>query len=395
VLPDYAMLIINASDGVTRGSVTGKDKFEEVNMTKEHWAVICALQIPLIIILTKMDLVPADMYEKNKTILHKYMKAAKRKPMHINNNQDVEELFKIDALLNTYSPIVSISAKSGHNIALLHHLLSNLKPVPLADWTNFMDSTLAETDEKKHTSTAVFSIDDDFEVENTGLVVSGVVTNGQIKAKNVMWLGPLAGADKDYPMVRPVQKLEFPYHFIPVVLKSIEKHRTLYEDWVGKGSNCAIAIRPENRKYDLKRAQIHPGMFLFDHSIVPTATTVFEAKVHILHHATMIKVGYQAVIFIGMSTQTVSVLDIKDEKGEESLPLLHTGDKARVVFQFNARAESLHEEMPFVFRESHTKGTGVVLKSEFTIDELEKILKTYRVSKQVRAMLQRDQKARS
>lgn len=45
MLPDFAMLLVGANMGVQL-------------MTKEHISIACALQIPIVVVLTKVDIAP-------------------------------------------------------------------------------------------------------------------------------------------------------------------------------------------------------------------------------------------------------------------------------------------------------------------------------------------------
>jgi len=50
--PDYCILVVGANMGITK-------------MTKEHLGISWALSLPLIIVFTKLDLAPEDIYKKN------------------------------------------------------------------------------------------------------------------------------------------------------------------------------------------------------------------------------------------------------------------------------------------------------------------------------------------
>jgi GTPase len=61
LLPDYSMIIVGANMGVSR-------------MTKEHLGISLALKVPIFIVITKIDISPADVYEKTKDTLVKILK---------------------------------------------------------------------------------------------------------------------------------------------------------------------------------------------------------------------------------------------------------------------------------------------------------------------------------
>jgi elongation factor 1-alpha len=387
--PDYAILVINSVNGVNA-------------ITKEHWSSISALDIPLIVVLTKMDLVPMDTYLSNREKLNKYMKSAGRKSFHIANKEDVNQILKNDPFLTKWSPVFSLSVKEGcttqqqekHNIHLLHHLLANLKPIPLSD--------CFDADEKKETPTAHFSVDSNFYVQHVGLVLSGVVVQEKIQTKSKMWLGPLLGNGNNKTKRIQHAELEHPYHFLPVELSTIHQNRQCIEEEIGKGHNCAVAITEINKKYPLRRDALYSGIYLianpsangkFDESSMPFASTVFEAKLHILHHATSIQTGFQSVLFVHMLRQTARVLQIKSLDGkDDNMIMIRSGDQAIVVLQFIKHAAVLHCGQKFVCREKNTKAVGIITKTNFTAEELEDVYSKYKSTKHAQKRLQRELK---
>ena len=92
-------------------------------------------------------------------------------------------------------------------------------------------------------------------------------------------------------------------------------------------------------------------MVLLCPSLHPKVTWEFEAEVVILHHATTIRVGYQAVLHCGVVRQSASVKHMSNE-------LLRSGDKAIVTFRFMGHGEYLTNGLTLLFREGRTKGLG-------------------------------------
>jgi GTPase len=60
--PDYCLLVVAANRGITK-------------MTKEHLGISCALNLPVFVVFTKIDLTPASVYQENVQKLSKIMKA--------------------------------------------------------------------------------------------------------------------------------------------------------------------------------------------------------------------------------------------------------------------------------------------------------------------------------
>merc|ERR1719327_439758 len=60
--PDYAMIVVNANAGFQK-------------MTREHLGIALALKIPIFMIITKIDIAPANVYEQNMQMLCKLLKS--------------------------------------------------------------------------------------------------------------------------------------------------------------------------------------------------------------------------------------------------------------------------------------------------------------------------------
>ena len=103
----------------------------------------------------------------------------------------------------------------------------------------------------------------------------------------------------------------------------------------------------------MKRTAFRKGMILVDKAANPQSVYDFEAEVIILHHATLIKPNYQAVIHCGVIRQAAKVLEMNTD-------LLRTGDKGHIKFRFMYRPEYIKPGTTILFREGRTKGLGVV-----------------------------------
>lgn len=113
--PDYAMIIVNAGAGVTR-------------MTREHLGVSLALNIPLIVVVSKIDMPPPEVLKQTKKQLEKVLKCklANKLPVTIRSKDDIHAVLAD----STYRavPVFYTSAVTGQNIDLLHYMLSQAKP---------------------------------------------------------------------------------------------------------------------------------------------------------------------------------------------------------------------------------------------------------------------------
>lgn len=313
--PDYAIIVINGLAGVTK-------------MTKEHLGVVLALKIPLICVVTKVDMTPENVLQNTHKQLFKILKssAAKKVPMLVKSIADVDTCIASPVL--KIAPVFFISSVTGKDLDLLTNYLGKL--APRQQWQAAVEKPVE------------FSIDETFNVTGVGIVISGTCSAGTLRTNSTLLLGPAADGT-----------------FRQVFVRSLQCKRQDV-DFVRAGDNCAVALRAVKRKDPLKRTQIRRGMVLIDEKADHRVTRFFEAEVLVLHHPTTIKKAYQAVVHCGIIRQTAVIIHI--DKDQECL---RTGDRATVRFAFMQRPELMHEGTTFIFREGNTKGIGRISKLLF------------------------------
>ena len=321
-------------------------------MTREHLGVVLALEIPLICIVTKVDLVPTPVLEASKKQLFRILKssAANKLPIQMRNEKDIETVLANSENSNKICPVFFISAVNGTHVGLLTTYLSRLRPHLewLQQYANGMVTHHPDGTRTTHPTACEFSIDEVFNVSGVGIVVSGTLNSGTLNANSTLLLGPHSDGS-----------------WIQVLVRSLHYKRVSCAS-VDAGQSCAVSIRAVKRKETLKRNLIRRGMVLVDPVVQPSGTRIFDAEVLILHHPTTIKLGYQAVLHCGMIRQTAQIVRIQKA-------CLRTGDKSTCRFRFLLREEYLHVGAAFVFREGSTKGIGKVTRVTFSKEEKEEL----------------------
>ena len=73
--PNYAMLIIGANMGISR-------------MTKEHIGIALALKVPLLIVITKIDLAPSEILDNTLNDVKKIIGSCKMKSIIMKDNKE-------------------------------------------------------------------------------------------------------------------------------------------------------------------------------------------------------------------------------------------------------------------------------------------------------------------
>jgi GTPase len=311
LVPDYAMVVIGANMGVQR-------------MTKEHLGIALALKVPIIIVITKVDIAPQDIYKQTLDYIIKVLKStgAGKMPVIVREKDDVA-MYADNIASDRISPIFCVSSVSGEGIEQLRLFMGSLN-----SRVGLMN-TFKNQNEKVE-----FNIDGSFNVKGVGLVLSGVVVAGTIHKDQVLKIGPDLKGD-----------------FRQIVVKSIHFKR-MPVDEMTSGNSCCIQIKSKD---NIKQTDIRKGMVILDKDSNCKCVYEFDAEVVILHHATTIKTKYQAVLHCGVVRQTAQVINMSSE-------LLRTGDKGIIKFRFIRSPEYLHEGASILFREGRTRGLGQIVK---------------------------------
>lgn len=310
--PDYAMIVVNANSGMQR-------------MSKEHLGIAVGLQIPVFVVITKVDMTPQNVFDQTITELSKILKspAVRRLPVIIRSSADNTTIESAAQSMesNRVCPVICVSSVSGEGIPQLNSFLMNL--------TCRIPKTFGRPE-----APVEFQIDSAFTVPGLGIVVNGTVKSGCVQIGQTLQLGP----DKTG-------------NFRSVIIRSMHCKRVPTEA-VSTGGTASLALRPTGKNKDpLRKGSIRKGTVLLHAALEPVAHWEFDADVTVMHHATTIKVGYQAMIHCGVMRQTAKVTGLQSE-------LIRTGDKAIVSFRFMYTPEWIVPGETVLFREGRTKGLG-------------------------------------
>lgn len=303
--PDYVLLVVGANMGI-------------VGMTKEHLGIALALKVPIIIVVTKIDICPEHILKQTLDNLGKLLKmpGSNKIPIIIRNDDDVVVSAK-NLISGRIAPVFLVSNVTGENLDNLRKFL-NLVPAHKM-WDEFLDEPVE------------FQIDETFSVTGVGTVVAGTLMSGTVTIDDELLLGPD----------------EFG-NFQEVKIKSIQNKR-LQVKRVVAGQTATFALRR------IQRSAIRKGMVLLGKDAKLKVARDFEAEVLVLYHSTTIQENYQAVIHCGTIRQTAKITKMSKE-------VIRTGDKAKVRFRFLYCPEFLKKGRQILFREGRTKGIGKITK---------------------------------
>lgn len=319
--PDFAIVVVGANMGVKK-------------MTKEHLGIAIALDIPVVVALTKIDLAPKNVAKETMKSIRTFLKRAGKLPMLVKSLEQAKTAAE-SIPSNRVTSIFPISNVTGDGLENIRHLMSSIKPEM---FTLNIESNQDDQD-------LMFPIDDTFQVPGVGFVVTGTVLSGSIQVNQTVRIGP-----------------DHNGHFHPVTVRSIQAMHIPTQE-AKQAQHVSIAIRSVNKKTAINRTSFRKGMVLISPMEDETAhvSHVFEARVVILHHQTTIGKGYQPVINCRTIRQTAEIVSIKGSD-EAAPPSLRTGDRALVRFRFTMYAEYIPEKARFVFRDGQAKGIGKIIR---------------------------------
>ncbi|MGF7119555.1 GTPBP1 family GTP-binding protein [Methanobacterium oryzae] len=298
---DYGLVTVAADQGPT-------------HITKEHLGIIMAMELPVVVAITKIDMVSDERVIETKNKVFDLLKLVGRIPFMIKSTEDAK--FVAENANPHLVPIIKVSSLTGEGLNLLDELFLNL-PI--------------ESKDKDSSKPFMMYIDKIYSVVGVGVVVSGTIRQGKVKSGEKLLLGP-DGSGK----------------FMDVRAKSIEMHY-YKKDSAEAGEVVGISIKGVNID-NIKR-----GMILCSPDYDKTPVREFEADVAILVHPTTIKEGYECITHIETISETVKFEPLDKE-------YMSAGDKGKVRMRFKYRPFCIKEGQKIIFREGRSKGIGSVTK---------------------------------
>ena len=234
--PNCAIVVIGANQGVLR-------------MTKEHLSLCFSLMIPVIIVVTKTDLCPENVFKENMENLDKILKKSKRNGIVVTRDNFSVSYNAFNQKKAGNIPIFHTSIVTGVGLNSLKEFIAKFAHDDDIS-TKFENLSLKSM--KKYTadiSTKInteYTIDNSYTVEGVGLVVGGFLTEGELYVTQKLWLGP-----------------DTLGNFRPVQIKSLQR-LCINSERLYRGQHATISIKSLCRKEQLKKTNIRKGMVLVD-----------------------------------------------------------------------------------------------------------------------------------
>ena len=310
--PNYCLLMVAANNGL-------------IGMSKEHLGIALALNVPVMVVITKIDICPPQILEQTITQVTRILKSpgARKIPVFI-HNRDETVVTATQFISQRICPVFQVSNVTGQSLDLVRMFLNMLPHHGHYDANAPFE----------------FHINDTFSVPFAGTVVSGVVKSGVIHAGDTILIGPDSLGQFTATSIRSIERKRIP---VPVC---------------SAGQSASFALKR------IRRKEVRKGMVVLPKidGHPPKVYREFVAEVLILSHATTIKVKYQAMLHVGSISQTCAIIDI-------DRAYIRTGDRAKVAFRFVQRPEWLAVGDRILFREGRTKGLGIVKSLGYDIKQ--------------------------
>jgi GTPase len=328
--PDYGMVVVGANMGIT-------------DITREHMQVAISLNMPLMIVITKIDIAPRHVFERTKEAVVRLVEGKMRgMGKSIVWMRDEEQVASMTTP-RKHVPIFCVSNKTGEGIGLLRQYIDYLH--------NFYEtheiSALNSLDDMEGFD--IFSMDRAYQVNGVGMVISGKVCKGELRRGDTLWFGPFHGL------------------WVEVAVRSFHDNFRNPKENLAEGESGCVAVKCITKNVDLKKMKFRKGMYLMNTDLCKKYThQTFLADVFILQsHSTTISRNYQPVIHCNKIVQSACIEEILEihrgvEAPPESANYMRAGDRCRVRFSFMHRPEFLHVGDRFLFREGQTRGIGVI-----------------------------------
>lgn len=326
--PDYGIVIVSSNRGLLK-------------MTREHMGILIYLNIPFIILVTRIDITPKQIYENVLDTTTKLLKRHKRTPELINGSEEYDLMLDTDKIkekeiegidkieksikklkMNPFVvPILTISNKTGYYINVVKHMLTKLEPRKV--WNS--DSL----------NGSIFYVDAKFIPPGIGLVVSGITKGKPINSGTEMLIGPYDG---EFKRIK--------------VWSMHNNNKEVVPTLIDRQRGC-LAIKGLDKKDEVTKANIRKGTIVISKGLEQNVCYQFTAEIEVLNHSTVISPKYTPVIHCGIVRQSAKIILKPDQE-------LKMGDRAPVDFRFVQYPEFMEVGEKFFFREGTTRGVGEI-----------------------------------
>jgi len=288
-------------------------------MTREHYAILASMGVPILFVLTKSDIMPDHIMKDNINRIGVLAKRYGKTTMEITNSDDVNVCVSNEKIYG----YVKISNKDGRGLPVLINYISQIKHR-----------------QKKKNLIQGFAIDKIYyNITGFGIVVSGI-TGVEIKKGSSMFVGPFNGNE-----------------FIPVKVRSIHNDYRHFVDILSHGNRGCLCIRLDDKYKNYLRA----GMTVCHKVSDINSVKRFEAHVAVFRgKSSNIKVGFNSYINIGLVRCGIKFNRLRDLKTHDDINGLDISKPTLADIEFMTHNNAINIDDKFLFRSGRTNGIGKV-----------------------------------
>lgn len=325
---DYGIIVVSANSGLNK-------------MAIEHISLLNSAEIPYIMVLTKIDIAPKDVYTNTLETIKRAIggKLKKRNLLAIRTIEDIVTILTNPEIMATrYIPIIQVSSVTGKNIQLLRDIIGILPKRVILN--NILDDC------------SIARITEKFMVKGVGTTALATIKSGTFAVNDKIFIGPYS------TRVSKINgKLSY---FKETSIKDIHMRRVPVKE-SNLGDSCTFLLR------NITKDEITKNMILSSKPLDDMLVKRFTANICVLHHQTTITIGFQPMINVGNISQNAKIINIKNLKknkdGEFIKSIeLRTRDRAQIDFEFTYRPEFINIGNTIVIREGTMRAVGKIVK---------------------------------
>ena len=270
---DYLLFVISAKDEITK-------------KTEDLLRLIYNIDLPVIAIINKIDLVSDSELEKTVRKYKETIKKLKKIPIIIKNDEDValfSRSMEEKEILVTFL-VSTLTFNGGLNL-----FKNFLKSLPKLNETIYKNDKLKQKQKELELEKMEFDIHEIIHKENNA-ILSGIVSSGKLRTNSKCFLGP-----------------DISGNFIKVEVCDIHCKKVSVS-YSFKGQYCSVCIKSLGKINTLTKENVKKGMYLLDTRITPVASRLFEIEVWTIDDTTKtLKNTYQPILNIKHVRQGVKI----------------------------------------------------------------------------------------
>lgn len=349
--PDYAIVIISANRGILK-------------MTREHVKILHHLKIPMIMVLTKTDIID-HVYEGSiedgiTKITSDIKKVFLKGNYNLIDMNEIENLNNTDNIYNVLPnnkqiPLFKLSCKTGYGLDIFKRYISNL-PKNNIKMINPITNILSDNKKIKMKDNCIFYIESIYCPVGIGWVVTGLLKCDNpdffIGLNTQLYLGPLS-------------------EIITTKVWSIHNYYNEKIDKLYNGQRGCLAIRSDKK---ILKKFFRKGVVLTNNiEIIKKATYKYKAQIKLLSHPSNVKDNFSPVIHCATVRQSASIKIINinnknneniqnNENNNKDVKCIYPGDNAIIQLEFKFNPEIIEPNESFFLREGLTLGVGKILE---------------------------------